>query len=149
MDIFPTLAEVADLPESALLKPSDGIGIRSLFEGEIGKRESPIFFQNRGMVAMIDNDHKLIATKSRYSKYELYDLASDPKETLDLLATYPDVAARMVKEMEAWMKSVDRSIAGDDYPGGLIQEKNSRPRRWLDVPEYMSARDAYRKNRSK
>ncbi|MBI1372071.1 MAG: sulfatase-like hydrolase/transferase [Phycisphaera sp.] len=50
-------------------------------------------------------------------KYELYNLADDPMEATDL-SKHPDQAARverMKKELNAWMRSVVRSINGKDY----------------------------------
>jgi hypothetical protein len=40
-----------------------------------------------------------------------------------------------LKSFKLWGKSVDNSIAGRDYPGGLM-EKDPAPRSWLTAPEY-------------
>jgi arylsulfatase A-like enzyme len=50
-------------------------------------------------------------------RYELYNLKEDPMETTDL-SKDPKQAQRcerMKKELDAWMRSVIRSINGEDY----------------------------------
>ena len=46
----------------------------------------------------------------------LYDVSKDPKETTDLAAQQPERVARMRAELEAWKESVEKSLAGGDYP---------------------------------
>jgi len=53
--------------------------------------------------------------KNRKVKLELYDLARDPREETDLAAREPERAARMRAALEAWQKSVVRSLNGADY----------------------------------
>ena len=48
-------------------------------------------------------------------RWELYDLAADPKESRDLLAAEPERAGRMKKDLTAWLESVVRSLNGEDY----------------------------------
>jgi hypothetical protein len=40
----------------------------------------------------------------------------DPKETVDLAAREPSRVARMGAELETWKASVEKSLAGADYP---------------------------------
>jgi arylsulfatase A-like enzyme len=60
--------------------------------------------------------HRVEAAKSDGVRWELYDLAADPKESRDLLAAEPQRAAAMRKELTAWLESVVRSLNGEDYP---------------------------------
>ena len=46
----------------------------------------------------------------------LYNVAKDPKETLDLAAQEPERVVRMTAALEAWQASVEKSLAGADYP---------------------------------
>lgn len=50
-------------------------------------------------------------------RYELYNLQTDPMETKDLLAdaNQQSRVASMKKELHDWMRSVVRSLNGDDY----------------------------------
>ncbi len=61
--------------------------------------------------------HRIERPKADGVKWELYDLAADPKESKDLLAAEPERAWRMQKELTAWLESVVRSLNGEDYVG--------------------------------
>jgi arylsulfatase A-like enzyme len=60
--------------------------------------------------------HRIEKPKGAAVRWELYDLAADPKESRDLLAAEEKRAARMKKELHAWLESVARSLNGEDYP---------------------------------
>lgn len=51
------------------------------------------------------------------TRFELYNLADDPMEENDLAgdARYRERLQRMKKELDAWMRSVVRSLNGEDY----------------------------------
>ena len=61
VDIFPTIAEVAGLKKSDLLKPQDGMSLAKLFLKEPGPRQKPLPFRSRGRIAVVDNDYKMIS----------------------------------------------------------------------------------------
>ena len=61
MDIFPTIADIAGLPQSSMVHPVDGISITQLFEKEMGLRTKPIPFRMDNKGAWVDNDYKLVA----------------------------------------------------------------------------------------
>lgn len=61
--------------------------------------------------------HRIEPANAAGPRWELYDLAADPKEAKDLLVAEPERAGRMKKELTAWLESVARSLNGDDYPG--------------------------------
>jgi arylsulfatase A-like enzyme len=85
-------------------------------EGAITERFSDAVLP--GHAAWIDNQYKLhrIADKAGQAKYALFDLAQDPTEKNDLGEGQPERLARMKSELEAWQKSVVRSLNGEDYP---------------------------------
>jgi arylsulfatase A-like enzyme len=70
-----------------------------------------------GHAAWIDGNFKLhrIPAKDSKTAYELYDLAADPREEHDLAANDAERASRMQKDLEAWQRSVIRSLNGQDY----------------------------------
>ena len=136
MDILPTLAEVAGLSESALPQPQDGISIKALFSSEIGPRSKPIPFRHTGRSALIDNDYKLVTEDLEGSKYQLYNLAIDPQERQDLFPLETEIAQEMRQELELWNRSVERSLAGKDYPEGRLTEPDPEPIFWTELPAY-------------
>ncbi|HBO44303.1 MAG TPA: N-acetylgalactosamine 6-sulfate sulfatase [Planctomycetaceae bacterium] len=72
-----------------------------------------------GHAAWLDGDWKLHRIAGRNEKdvrYELYNLADDPREQNDLLDTQPERAERMKTELDAWLDSVTDSLNGKDYP---------------------------------
>ncbi|MDZ4850659.1 MAG: sulfatase-like hydrolase/transferase [Pirellulaceae bacterium] len=75
-----------------------------------------------GDAAWTDARYKLVVTpgnvkrkKKSTSSASLYDLQSDPKETRDIAAEQPDRVTRMQSELEAWQRSVERSLSGADF----------------------------------
>jgi hypothetical protein len=49
------------------------------------------------------------------SGVQLFDLLADPREERDVSAEHPAVAARMLRELHAWQRSVEVSLTGADY----------------------------------
>lgn len=117
MDIFPTLVDVAGLDPNTINPVHDGISIAPVFRAEPERREQPIGFRAGGL-AWLDNDYKLVRNYdvAEDTPFELYNLAEDPSEERDLSAKRPKVAQRMAAELAAWNASVERSMAGADYP---------------------------------
>jgi len=85
-------------------------------EGTITERFSDAALP--GHAAWIDNQYKLhrIADKAGQAKYALFDLLKDPEEKSDLAEGHPERLARMKSDLDAWQKSVIRSLNGEDYP---------------------------------
>ena len=112
-DYYPTiLAAVGiSMPEDKP-QPIDGINLLPLLEGKMTERPSPIGFLAGKTAAWTDNRYKLIGgQKGR----ELFDLTVDPAETSNIADANPEVLARMNKELDAWLASVNRSKEGADY----------------------------------
>jgi arylsulfatase A-like enzyme len=70
-----------------------------------------------GHAAWVEGDWKLhrVEDKRGKLKWELYNLADDPSETRDLMATEADRAGPYRARLENWLGSVVRSLNGDDY----------------------------------
>lgn len=135
-DIFPTIAEITKLPDTALLKPLDGISIRPLFTSELAERPKAMGFRHTRRAALIGNRHKIVALNINLPKYEVYDLQTDPREENDLSASQPELTARLSKELLAWNESVQASVAGRDYAEGRLVPGDQTTRPWPSAPEY-------------
>ncbi len=132
MDIFPTLIEVAGLDPASINAVHDGISIAPAFDAEPARREQAIGFRASGGLAWMDNDLKLVRNFTQNPEeapeaFALYDVAADPGELHDLIDERPDVATRMMAELDAWNLSVDRSITGADYPEGRVLPSGREP----------------------
>ncbi len=136
MDIFPTLAEIVGLPESAMLEPCDGTSIRTLFDEEIGPRNKPIGFRRLGRGALIDNEFKLVTLNVKRDRFLLYNLAEDPGETTNIFDKQPRIAKRMVKVFKAWNESVEASFEGHDYPKPFDPKSNPKHGKWSATEQY-------------
>jgi len=72
-----------------------------------------------GHSAWIAGNYKLHrrSGKSGQITYALYDLAKDPAEKQNLVDLEPARLKRMKAELEAWQRSVIKSLNGEDYSG--------------------------------
>ncbi len=148
-DIFPTLAEIANLPESTMLAPIDGISLLPLITGKSEQRSQPLHFRHHGLGAIIDGDgkYKLLTQKlnAQQPKFELYDLFNDHRETSDIAESHPEVIARLKADLLKWNSSVNASIEGKDYPGGAVDPNQPERRLWTDVEAYQPYFEAWKK----
>ncbi len=120
-------------PAKGIRTPSTEI-LRRMLEEQQGKRPpSPLppdpgkitrhYPEDRlpGWSAWIDGDFKLhrqADKQGRVVKVSLYNLAEDPREQHDLAAQQPDRVRQMQAALEAWQRSVVRSLNGQDYDYG-------------------------------
>jgi hypothetical protein len=71
---------------------------------------------------------------AKSGEFELYNIIGDPSETQDLIKHKPALAARMRKQLDAWNRSVDRSITGADYPEGKVLPSGRKQMKWGKKP---------------
>jgi arylsulfatase A-like enzyme len=148
MDLFPTIAEIARLPESAMFATRDGMSIRPLFDKELGPRSKPIPFRHTGRAALIDNDFKLLTQDYTSGQFELYNLAKDSGETTNIFNDQPEIAKRMVKTFESWNDSVESSAAGNDYPEPFDPKSNPKHGRWAASEQYKPYVEQFQRRRA-
>jgi arylsulfatase A-like enzyme len=108
-DILPTLAELCRLRTSRAAQ-FDGLSLAGLLRGErehlpdrmlvvqFSRMQAPA--PQRGDAAVLWQRWRLVQNK------ELYDLATDPGQTNNLIIQRPDIAAKMRAHYEAWWMKV-------------------------------------------
>jgi arylsulfatase A-like enzyme len=118
-DLFPSLCAIAgvELPKDAAF---DGEDLSAVLLGSSRVRARPLFWEYgrntnsfdypRGAdrspnVAMREGNWKLLVNADGRD-LQLYDLKSDPKETTNVVAASPEVAARLKETALAWRKSL-------------------------------------------
>lgn len=119
-DWFPTLTHIA----GGDVSKSDGIDLVPAFSGKpVATRDEPMFWEFHGyggIIAVRDGKWKAIrrGIKSKKPKnWELYDIESDPKETLDLATQNPERVQRLEK---SWLTS--RTV-NKNFPLPLADKK--------------------------
>ena len=134
LDIYPTVLAATGAVAKNQIQPLDGINLLPLFDRQTESRTKALPFWNHagaqpGHAAWLEWPYKLHlnAAAARGAKKGkkagdaipavlLYNVAKDPKETLDLAAQEPERVASMTAALEAWQASVEKSLAGADYP---------------------------------
>ena len=92
--------------------------------------------QNRDVLKKFQQDWKTVGLEMEGGHYQLYNLASDEKESRDLFSVETEIAEEMKRKLVRWNQSVERSIAGEDYPGGRLTEPDPEPIFWMELPGY-------------
>jgi arylsulfatase A-like enzyme len=139
MDLFPTLADLLDLPDEVMVQPLDGISLLPLFAGgpeAPEERGEPIGFRYGKARALVGDRHKLLTNDLEQGAFELYDLLDDPAESNDLAEEQPEVFARMKEGLLDWDAGVEASFAGKDYPEGAVSPPDPEPVSWYETDRY-------------
>ena len=136
MDIMPTIIDILGLDKDNMNPLVDGASLSKLFESELPRREKPIpFHYDRKSAALIDNDFKIIKHKLAGNKYELYDLKNDPAESKNIFGNDTQLSENLKMKLEELISSVNGSIEGNDYPGGIKHEQPTR-KFWYEAKAY-------------
>ncbi|MCA9141818.1 MAG: arylsulfatase [Planctomycetales bacterium] len=102
IDVMPTLAEIAgcEIPNQwpgRELRPVSGVSLKPIFDGKTPSPRPPIHLLFAGDRALRDGDWKLVSFQSE--AWELYNVAEDRTELVDLAQSEPE---RLQKMIEAW-----------------------------------------------
>ena len=114
-DVMPTLRELTGESEESL-EGLDGVSLLPELEGREGQKEHEyLYFEFQelgGRQAVRKGDWKLVHlnVRSDDSVYELYNLADDPGETVDLSGQYPEI----LSELQDIMK--EAHVPNPDFP---------------------------------
>ncbi len=131
IDFMPTILEVTDAsyPNTfggEKIHPLEGFSMVPFFKESQKAKPRTLFFDHFDASAIRKGDWKLVRGNARYNerKWELYNLAKDRCETLDLIESKPELARKLEKEWLFWAKRMRIS------PYYEFKEKN--PSRVLD-----------------
>lgn len=120
VDLFPTLIEAAGVNRPAhyqgvALKPIAGQSILPTFASSVAATRNEQYFELEGNRAYLEDNWRLVTLHERGApfeddKWELYDLANDPNERLDLADQHPEIVERLKQ------KWADAARANNVFP---------------------------------
>ena len=101
IDLMATLGDITGMPVS-----SDGKSFLPVFSSAPSEDASrALYWEHIGNGAVRQGRWKLVRDR-RLERWELYDLETDPTETRDLAARYPQRARQLEEQWRAWADSV-------------------------------------------
>jgi N-acetylgalactosamine-6-sulfatase len=114
IDWLPTLCRIAGVDIDAA--QFEGEDVSACWLGEAHTRTHPLLWKTSSPgspTGMRDGEWKLIHPTGRRGEDELYDLAADPGEELNVAAEQPDVVARLSAVVEAWTGTLPAEYVKD------------------------------------
>ena len=112
-DVLPTLIELAGLPTPAETT-FDGISLARLLRGEEQTLpDRKLVVQYSRLTAPIPKKYDAAILWKRWrliNNTSLYDLSTDPGQTTNVIASYPDIVAQMRSHYEAWWAGVAPTV---------------------------------------
>ena len=106
IDLMATAVDLADATypqmfhDGQAIKPMEGVSLKPLFGGDSIEREA-IYWEHEGNRAVRVGDWKLVA-KGKQGKWELYNIAADRSEQIDLAASEPVLAEQLAAMWQAY-----------------------------------------------
>ncbi|MDE2826440.1 MAG: sulfatase-like hydrolase/transferase [Bacteroidota bacterium] len=113
-DYFPTIASILNIDLAKYERPYDGVNLLPLVKGTVKRREKSLAFRFQQQASLMNETYK-IYSKDGGKSFELYDISSDPSESVDLAATHPQQLNEMVAEWHQWRASQEASANEADY----------------------------------
>ena len=108
VDLLPTLAAAVGV-KVPTDNQGDGENRLAVLEGKPAPRSKPLFWRTVSQLAVREGELKLV-TKLDGSQPELFDLATDAKESRNLTADRPEEAARLSKALRAWFETLPKQV---------------------------------------
>ncbi|MGM9787248.1 MAG: arylsulfatase [Candidatus Cryptobacteroides sp.] len=110
IDFMPTFVELAGVPfpeeyGGRRILPCEGESFMSVIRDEDKERSGALFWEWRNGQAARDGRWKIVR-EGKDCPWELYDIQSDPSETNDIAADYPEQVERLAEMFRTWKKRV-------------------------------------------
>jgi iduronate 2-sulfatase len=102
LDVFPTMCELAGLPEPDGLH---GVSLSSLLENPNGEGHTAVSYFHKGGRTIRTDRYRLIDHRNGF--YELYDHRLPDAETVNLAGTNPDLIQLLVAQLDERLKDAD------------------------------------------
>lgn len=132
IDIYPTLLELTNTP-APVGHQLDGISLAPLLAGSVAPSARPLFWHFPCYVgpsppasAVRQGNFKLLQFFEDGGRIELYDLAQDPGETVDLATRSPTKTKALLRLLTRWQQDTQAALPVDPNPD--FDPAASRPR---------------------
>jgi len=113
MDLFDLICQAADvnLPDDRPFDTHDSSGL--FLDGKSGEPRRDFFFKYSSEKyftgrAMRRGNYKLVSDTLTDTVNALYDLSSDPAETTDISANFPEITSEMIDAYETWNQDMNK-----------------------------------------
>lgn len=123
IDIYPTLVELAGAKLPEKMQPLDGRSLLPLFQAKEVEWTDRELFVHCGRWKpgkREDEKYKKCAVRSErwrlVNHSELYDVAADPGESLDVAAANPEVVSRLQASFDRWWESAKPLMVNETMP---------------------------------
>tara|TARA_R110002049_G_scaffold4601_5_gene32212 strand:+ start:297951 stop:299333 length:1383 start_codon:yes stop_codon:yes gene_type:complete len=133
VDLLPTFCELAGASLPASYTPDGVSQVDVLMGGETTTRRKPLFWKMSGnwpikesqpyhwvSYAMVDETWKLVSNKDG-SYTELYDIAADPLEKVDVKSEHPAVVKSLLAKIEDWKSTLPAKPTGNVFSSERTQ----------------------------